>query len=100
MTATPGRKTAEPDQQVFDRELEDLPAALRWREWMGRIEAVLFAGATPVSREDLRRVVGQGASLDLLIEDIRAELEARPYDLVKAGRRVDASDTRGLCRGD
>lgn len=43
---------------VFDRELEDLPQELRWREWMGRIEAVLFASASPVGREDLARVVG------------------------------------------
>jgi hypothetical protein len=27
----------------FDRELDDLPTELRWREWMRRIEAVLFA---------------------------------------------------------
>lgn len=44
----------------FDRELVDLPQELRWRAWMGRIEAVLFASATPVGREDLARVVGRG----------------------------------------
>ena len=44
----------------LDRELEDLPAELRWRTWIGRIEAVLFASATPVSREALQNVVGQG----------------------------------------
>lgn len=44
----------------FDRELEDLPSELRWREWMRRIEAVLFASASPVPREDLAKVVGQG----------------------------------------
>jgi segregation and condensation protein B len=49
---------------------------------MGRVEAVIFASATPVPRGDLRRVVGQGASVELLIEDIRAELKARPYELV------------------
>ena len=32
----------------LDRELEDLPAELRWLEWMRRIEAVLFASASPV----------------------------------------------------
>lgn len=46
--------------QAMDRELEDLPKELRWREWMRRIEAVLFASASPVPREDLARVVGQG----------------------------------------
>jgi len=68
---------------VFDRELAELPQELRWRAWMGRIEAVLFASATPVGREDLARVVGQGASVEMLIEDIQAELSGRPYELVE-----------------
>ena len=33
-------------------------------------------------RGDLARVVGQGASVDLLIEDIQADLDDRPYELV------------------
>lgn len=70
------------DVALFDRELDDLPAELRWREWMGRVEAAIFASASPVSREDLARVVGQGASVDLLIDDIIAELQNRPYELV------------------
>jgi segregation and condensation protein B len=70
---------------AFDRELAELPPELRWREWMGRIEAVLFASAGPVSREDLARVVGQGASVELLIGDIQAELAARPYELAQVG---------------
>ncbi|WP_300042669.1 SMC-Scp complex subunit ScpB [uncultured Paracoccus sp.] len=69
----------------LDRELPDLPAELRWREWMRRIEAVLFASATPVGREALARVVGQGVSVDLLIADLAAELEARPYDVARIG---------------
>ena len=68
---------------VFDRELEDLPQKLRWRTWMGRIEAVLFASASPVDREDLARVVGQGASVEMLIDDIHSELTGRPYELVQ-----------------
>ncbi|OAN69127.1 chromosome segregation protein ScpB [Sulfitobacter sp. EhC04] len=68
---------------VFDRELEDLPQDLRWREWMGRIEALLFASVTPVGRDDLARVVGQGASVEMLIDDIQAELAARPYELAE-----------------
>jgi segregation and condensation protein B len=68
---------------VFDRELADLPQELRWREWIGRIEAVLFASATPVSSEDLARVVGQGASVEMLIADIQAELIGRPYELAE-----------------
>ncbi|WP_243267872.1 SMC-Scp complex subunit ScpB [Sulfitobacter sp. DSM 110093] len=67
---------------VLDTELDDLPPELRWREWMGRIEAVIFASASPVSRGDLARVVGQGASVDLLIEDIQTDLNDRPYELV------------------
>lgn len=67
---------------MLDVELEDLPSELRWREWMGRIEAVIFASATPVLREDLARVVGQGVSVDLLIADIQAELRQRPYEMV------------------
>ncbi len=67
---------------AFDRELADLPQALRWRTWMRRIEAVLFASARPVPRDALARVVGQGASVDLLIEDLKADLADRPYDVV------------------
>jgi len=77
------RKPAEGGQAVFDRELDDLPQELRWREWMGRIEAVLFASASPVGREDLARVVGQGASVEMLIGDIQAELTGRPYELAQ-----------------
>jgi segregation and condensation protein B len=67
----------------LDRELTDLPPELRWREWMRRIEAVLFASASPVPREDLARVVGQGASVDLLVEDLSADLEGRAFELAK-----------------
>ncbi len=66
----------------MDRELEDLPPELRWREWMRRIEAVLFASAAPVPREDLARVVGQGVSVDLLIADLGADLEGRAFEVV------------------
>jgi segregation and condensation protein B len=69
----------------LDRELSDLPADLRWRDWMRRIEAVLFASAGPVAREDLARVVGQGASVDLLIEDLAIDLEGRPYEVAQVG---------------
>ena len=67
----------------FDRELDDLPTELRWREWMRRIEAVLFASASPVPREDLARVVGQGASVDLLVEDLVADLEGRSFEVAQ-----------------
>jgi segregation and condensation protein B len=80
--ATRRRHQADDTDAIFDRELEDLPPELRWREWMGRIEAVLFASASPVGRDDLARVVGQGASVETLIDDIQAELTGRPYELV------------------
>jgi len=80
--STKGQGGSEPENP-FDKELEDLPQDLRWREWMGRIEAVLFASATPVNRDDLARVVGQGASVEMLLDDIQAELAERPYELVQ-----------------
>lgn len=67
---------------LFDRELEGLPQELRWREWMLRVEAVIFAAAEPVSREILARVVGCGCSIDLIIDDLREDLRSRPYDIV------------------
>lgn len=75
-------KTNGASEHLFDRELEDLPAELRWREWMLRVEAVIFASAEPVTRETLARVVGKDCSIDLLIDDLREELRARPYDIV------------------
>jgi segregation and condensation protein B len=60
----------------------ELPEAARWREWMGRVEAVIFAAPSPVPREALARVVGSTCNLDDLIADIRDELRARPYELV------------------
>ena len=69
---------------ALDTELTDLPQALRWREWMARVEAVLFASAEPVGREVLARVVGRDCALDLLIEDIAADLAERPYTITRA----------------
>lgn len=67
----------------LDRELSDLPPEVRWQEWMCRIEAVLFASASPVPREDLARVVGQGVSIDLLVEDLSADLEGRAFEIAQ-----------------
>ncbi len=66
----------------LELELDDMPNELRWREWMNRIEAVLFASGTPVNRDVLLRVVGQKANIDLLIEDIQADLKDKPYAVV------------------
>jgi segregation and condensation protein B len=67
----------------FDRELAELPDSLRWREWMGRVEAAIFASPAPVSRETLTRLVGDACRLDDLLADIGAELRARPYEIVR-----------------
>jgi segregation and condensation protein B len=66
----------------FDRELSDLPAPVRWREYMMRVEAVIFAASQPVSRETLSALIGSDCNLDLIIADIRAEPASRPYELV------------------
>lgn len=68
--------------EALDTELADLPPELRWREWMTRVEAVIFAASAPVPRELLSRVIGRDCSIDLLIEDISSELSARPYEIV------------------
>ncbi|MEQ9637733.1 MAG: SMC-Scp complex subunit ScpB [Devosia marina] len=76
------RRRTDAEPPIFDAELADMPADLRWREWMNRIEAVLFAAPKPVDREALARVIGRDASIDLLIEDIREGLRGKPYDVV------------------
>ena len=55
------KERTEPD---LDRELADLPPELRWREWMLRIEAVLFASASPVSWEALKDPAGSPIDRD------------------------------------
>lgn len=80
--ASRGRARASEEDVLFDRELADLPPALRWREWMMRVEAVIFAAAEPVGRESLARVVGKDCSIDLLIDDLQEELRGRPYEIV------------------
>ncbi|TXT48421.1 MAG: hypothetical protein FD139_31 [Methylocystaceae bacterium] len=47
MRARPHRRTSEQGSGLlFDPELSDLPQAMRWREWMGRVEAAIFASPT------------------------------------------------------
>lgn len=76
---------AQRQERELDRELSHLSADLRWREWLRRIEAVLFASAGPVARGDLARVVGQAASVDLLIEDLAIDLGGRAYEVAQVG---------------
>ncbi|MER9889120.1 SMC-Scp complex subunit ScpB [Mesorhizobium sp. M0114] len=68
--------------RLFDRDLDHLPAEVRWREWMNRVEATIFAASEPVTRDTLARIVGKSCNIELLIDDIREELRGRPYDLV------------------
>jgi chromosome segregation and condensation protein ScpB len=81
---------------AFDRELADLPAPLRRREYMMRVEAVIFAASRPVSREILSALIGSDCNLDQLIADIRDELRARPYELVEAAGGYQHRTRRSL----
>jgi segregation and condensation protein B len=75
------RRRRRDGEESLDVELDDLPAAARWREWMLRVEAAIFASAKPVPREALVRLVGQDCRFDDLIADLIHELRGRPYDL-------------------
>lgn len=66
----------------FDRTLDDLPPDLRWRDFLHRIEVVLFASSAPVSRETLARLVGSDCSIELLVDDLIETLRDRPYTVV------------------
>jgi len=82
MSEASARRKPNDQPVLLDTELEHLPPELRWREWMGRVEAVIFAASEPVTRSVLARVVGKNCNLDLVIDDIRAELAGRPYELM------------------
>lgn len=69
--------------QPLDTELLHLEPEARWREWLARIEAVLFASAEPVSMDILARVVGRSCNLELLIAELQSNLERRPYQLMR-----------------
>lgn len=94
---------------LFDPDLAGLPREARWREWMGRVEAAIFASPTPVRRETLAALVGPDCQLDDLIADIQDELRARPYELVfvangwrhqTRSRFADALRVAGLLKED
>jgi len=76
------RAEKQAESLAFDPELAELPPEARWREWMNRVEAVLFAAPQPVEREALARIVGRDVSIDHLIEDIRESLRGKPYEVV------------------
>jgi len=68
--------------EAFDAELADFPQGARWREWLLRVEAAIFAAIEPLPRDALARLVGSSCNLDDLLADLADELRARPYDLV------------------
>ena len=68
-------------EESLDVDLIDLPPAARWREWMLRVEAAIFASQKPVTPEALVRLVGKACRFDDLIADLIHELRGRPYDL-------------------
>jgi len=80
MSAAARRRRREGDESL-DVELFVLPPAARWREWMLRVEAAIFASEKPVAREALVRLVGEACRFDDLIADLIHELRGRPYDL-------------------
>ena len=77
-----GRAKSRDREDLFDAELADLPEGARWREWMGRVEAAIFAAPSPAPREALAKLVGKNCKLDDLIANIVDELRARPYEVV------------------
>jgi segregation and condensation protein B len=94
MTAA-ARRRQRAGEESLDVELADLPPAARWREWMLRVEAAIFASARPVPREALVRLVGDACRFDDLIADLIHELRGRPYDLtVVAGGYALRTKTR------
>lgn len=72
-----------PSTASIDQELTHLPPEQRWREWMLRIEAVIFASPNPVDRGALSKIVGRDANLELLIADLNRELKSRPYEIIE-----------------
>jgi chromosome segregation and condensation protein ScpB len=89
VSAAPRRRRRDGEESL-DVELIDLPPAARWREWMLRVEAAIFASEKPVPREALVRLVGENCRFDDLIADLIHELRGRPYDLalVAGGYRL------------
>lgn len=67
----------------LDRELLDCSDELRWRIWMGRVEATIFASPVPVRREHLQDIIGHTCQLDQVMASIGEELKLRPYEIVE-----------------
>ncbi|MER8386604.1 SMC-Scp complex subunit ScpB [Mesorhizobium sp. M0166] len=96
MAEASARLKASDQPALVDIELEHLPADVRWREWTLCVEAVVFAASEHVTRKVLARVVGKSCDLDLVTDEIRAELAKRRYELVAvAGRQHRAKKVFG-----
>jgi hypothetical protein len=52
-----GRPKRREHEPLFDPDLAEIPEGARWREWMGRVEAAIFASREPVAREAGRAAV-------------------------------------------
>jgi segregation and condensation protein B len=98
VSAAARRRRREGDEPL-DVELFDLPPTARWREWVLRVEAAIFASPRPVPREALVRLVGENCRFDDLIADLIHELRGRPYDLTLV-RRLCAAHENALRAGD
>ena len=71
--------------QELDRELADLPPELRWREWMRRIEAVLFATSEPITLKELEARLPHGCDAGEAMVHLRKRYEGRGVQVVKVG---------------
>ena len=72
----------------LDRELTDLPPELCWREWLRRVEAVLFASAFPVPGESKRDIKQPKFHfVDTGLASALRRLNDRPFDV---GNRPEA----------
>lgn len=95
--ARSNRRASGQGGDLFDADLFDLPQAMRWREWMGRVEAAIFASPAPITREALGKLVGRDCNFDELISDIREDLRARPMNSFTS-RRLSVADQAALRR--
>ena len=88
---TSQRQAKDRQQEVlYDRELEGLPPELRWREWMLRVEAVIFASSEPVSREMLARLRDAVPQIESRIPAMKAAWRASSASLGACGRGARA----------
>lgn len=58
--ATKNKNSTDERNAGFDRELRDLSPELRWRDWMGRVEAVLLRARRRSDARILHVWLGRG----------------------------------------